>query len=381
LDVVLGGLLRGEDARGVHSLCIDPERRRTAVERYLGMDAHAASCTLAILSATGKLMRQDVVETNGGALIRYLRGIPGNLHLCVEEGEWSQWLTEILRPHVKELVVMRGEWRPGSKSDSIDAQELAERLRTRRIGSAVFKDSRSFTSLRELSRAYGMVTRDVARVKNRLKSFFRSRGVSCTGTGVYSPAGRAERAQQLSSATRAAIHLLGRELDCLIALKKDAEQAMLQESSRHRISRVLQTAPGLGPVRVAQLLPIVVTPHRFRTKRQFWAYCGFGVVTRSSADWIQEEGKWVRRRVDQTRGLNFHHNRRLKAIFKGAATTVIAHMGPNRLRADYDRLCEEGTKPNLAKLTIARKIAAIVLAMWKGEQRYDPDRSRRAAGA
>ena len=51
---------------------------------------------------------------------------------------------------------------------------------------------------------------------------------------------------------------------------------MLRESHRHRIARILETAPGLGPIRVAQMLPIVVTPYRFRTKRQFWAYCGFG---------------------------------------------------------------------------------------------------------
>ena len=77
------------------------------MERYLGMDVHAASCTVAVLSAAGKLLRRDVVETNGGALIQYLRQIAGNLHLCVEESEWSQWLSEILRPLVKELVVFR----------------------------------------------------------------------------------------------------------------------------------------------------------------------------------------------------------------------------------------------------------------------------------
>jgi len=32
---------------------------------------------------------------------------------------------------------------------------------------------------------------------------------------------------------------------------------------------------------------------------------------------------------------------------------------------------EAGTKPNLAKLTIARKIAAIVLAMWKSGEEYE----------
>jgi hypothetical protein len=127
-------------------------------------------------------------------------------------------------------------------------------------------------------------------------------------------------------------------------------------------------------VRVAQLLPIVVTPHRFRTKRQFWAYCGFGVVTRSSADWVRLNGEWVRARVAQTRGLNFNYNRTLKMIFKGAATTVIAHAAPNPFREAYDRLCGQGTRPNLAKVTVARQIAAAALAMWKNEEVYDPER-------
>jgi hypothetical protein len=37
----------------------------------------------------------------------------------------------------------------------------------------------------------------------------------------------------------------------------------------------------MGPIRVAQLVSIVVTPHRFRTKRQFWSYCGLSIVMRS----------------------------------------------------------------------------------------------------
>ena len=145
--------------------------------------------------------------------------------------------------------------------------------------------------------------------------------------------------------------------------------------------RPLETAPGLGPVRTAQLLPIVITPWRFRTKRQFWAYCGFGIVTRSSSDYVFDRGRWVRARVTQTRGLNFNHNRVLKAIFKGAATSVIAHMGPNPLREGYDRMLANGTKPNLAKLTVARQIAAIVLAMWKSQEEYDPGRNRQAVAA
>jgi hypothetical protein len=38
----------------------------------------------------------------------------------------------------------------------------------------------------------------------------------------------------------------------------------------------------------------------------------------------------------------------------------------------YLRLTAAGTKPNLAKLTVARRVAAIVLRMWKDEKEYDP---------
>jgi len=344
------------------------------MERYLGADVHAASVTFCVLDASGKQVRRDVVETNGKALVGYLQQLAGNLHLCLEEGEWSQWLYEILSPQVAELVVYRSEWKPGQKSDAIDAHGLAEKLRTGRIDRPVFKDGRLFTALRDRARIYTMITRDVARVKSRLKSFFRSRGLPCTGEAVYKPETRAQRARALPPATREVVELLGRELEQLAALKAEAEVGMLRESHRHPIARILETAPGLGPIRVAQMLPIVVTPHRFRTKRQFWAYCGFSVVTRSSSDWVRDQDRWVRARVAQTRGLNFNHNHLLKAIFKGAATTVIAHSGSSPLREGYDRQLENGTKPNLAKLTVARQIAAIVLAMWKTEAPYDPGR-------
>jgi transposase len=342
------------------------------VERYLGGDVHAESVTFSVLDGSGRQIRRDVVETNGKALVGYLQQLSGRLHLCIEEGEWSQWLYEILSPHVAELVVYRGEWKPGVKSDAIDAHGLAEKLRTGRLNRPVFKDAVRFTGLRDRARAYTMITRDVARVKSRLKSFFRARGLPCAGEAIYRAEERTKRERALPPGARQAVGLLGRELEVLLELKVEAETAMLQESHRHPIARILETAPGLGPVRVAQLLPIVVTPHRFRTKRQFWCYCGFGVVTRSSADWVRERDQWIRARVPQTRGLNFNHNRMLKALFKGAATTVIAHAGPNPLREHYDRLCAQGTKPNLAKVTVARQVAAIVLAMWKAERRYDP---------
>ena len=57
----------------------------------------------------------------------------------------------------------------------------------------------------------------------------------------------------------------------LVEQKKQVERDLLREAKKHPIVRILETAPGFGPIRSARLVPIVVTPHRFRTKRQFWS--------------------------------------------------------------------------------------------------------------
>ncbi len=49
------------------------------------------------------------------------------------------------------------------------------------------------------------------------------------------------------------------------------------------------------------------------------------------------------------------------------------------LYLDYERLTQAGTKPPLARLTLARRIAAIILAMWKNQEVYDPARTQTSA--
>ena len=70
--------------------------------------------------------------------------------------------------------------------------------------------------------------------------------------------------------------------------------------------------------------------------------------------------------VKRTPGLNRNYNHTLKAILKGAATTVIGRGEDARQCGHQTRLLEGGTKPNLAKPMIARQIASILLAQWRG---------------
>ena len=60
----------------------------------------------------------------------------------------------------------------------------------------------------------------------------------------------------------------------------------------------------------------------------------------------------------------------LKDVFKGAATTVLTNLHASALCADYQRSLASGVRPNLAKLTLARRIASVALSLWKKGDEY-----------
>ena len=86
-------------------------------------------------------------------------------------------LNEVLEPHVAELVVVVVRKGLGAKSDKQDAFGLGEQLRIGTIETRVYKGRGQLRRLGCLAKAYGFLVDDVVRVKNRLKSVLRSRGV------------------------------------------------------------------------------------------------------------------------------------------------------------------------------------------------------------
>jgi len=343
------------------------------MDRYIGMDVHSASCTAGVLSAKGKRLSSTVLETNGKALVEFLRLVPGTRRLIIEEGTQAAWLYEILSPHVHEMVVMSVPKSKGQKNDKLDAFGLAEKLRTSSIERRVFKGLGEFSTLSSMAKAYRTVMLDSVRVMNRLKAVFRSRGISTADRQIFGQRTKEKWIKKLPSKIQPLASTYYTQLEVLLPVRKQALKDMLKEARKHHLFHILNTIPGLGPKRVAEMLPIVVTPYRFPNKAKFWTYCGLGVVMRSSSDWARAaDGSWLRTNKDQTRGLNLNHNRSLKKIFKGAATTVVGQKRPQEpIFQHYLSLLDNGTNPNLAKLTIARQIASVTLALWRSGEEYD----------
>ena len=153
-------------------------------------------------------------------------------------------------------------------------------------------------------------------------------------------------------------------------MRQQVRRELLVESAKHQASKLLCQIPSIGPIRAAQLIAILQTPNRFRSKRQLWAYGGLAIETHSSADHRYVEGQLrPSKRPVSLRGLNRNHNHELKNIFKGAAIIAATKAGP--FQEFYAGLVAKGIRPEMARLTLARKIAAITLIVWKKGVSFD----------
>jgi transposase len=350
------------------------------LDKYIGIDVHSSTLVVNARDAFGKVVLQSVIPTRADTILQCIGGLRGRLYVTFEEGTHAQWLYEVLRRRVAEVIVCDPREnrlvQDGSKGDAIDAAKLSHLLRMGAV-KRVYHDRHGTATLKELVRSYDGLVGDSVRVMNRLKAIYRSRAIATEGQSVYQSEKREGFLSQLRDpgASRRA-EALYEQLDAVMLLRRQAEKLMVVEARRHGAYSVLRSIPQLGPVRIAQLIAIVDTPHRFRNKSAFWNYCGFAVVTHTSAEQKFIDGKLVRsKKAVVTRGLNKDHNPKMKQIFKAAAMRARVR-GP--FASFYTGLVAGGMKPELATITLGRKISAITLSIWKKGERFDPKQLKQA---
>src|SRR6267154_3692509 len=155
--------------------------------KYIGLDVHKETISIAVLNSSGKLVMETIHDTKASMRVQFVQGLRGDLHVTFEEGTWAAWLYDLLKPHVTKLVVCdprrNALLKDGNKSDRIDARKLAELLYLNKLN-PVYHGEHGLRALKELVRSYLTITKDLARVMTRVKAIYRSWGIACTGKQV-----------------------------------------------------------------------------------------------------------------------------------------------------------------------------------------------------
>ena len=73
-------------------------------EKYIGLDVHQATISVAVMDSQGKVVMESILETKASTILEFLAGLRGTLSLTFEEGTWAAWLYDLLKPHFESSI-------------------------------------------------------------------------------------------------------------------------------------------------------------------------------------------------------------------------------------------------------------------------------------
>jgi hypothetical protein len=73
--------------------------------KYIGLDVHHATISVAVLDSAAKLVMEAILETKAETILQFLHVLRGSLQVTWEEGTCAAWLHDLLKPHVTQVLV------------------------------------------------------------------------------------------------------------------------------------------------------------------------------------------------------------------------------------------------------------------------------------
>lgn len=327
------------------------------MNHYIGLDAHSATCTFVCLDQQGSETAKTQIPTSERQITGFLRSLKGRKKLVFEESTMSKWLHAITHAQVDEVIVCNPVFlsrKRGPKNDYLDSLHLAHELRKGHLETVFHSSDNIYIPIRVLVSNYLDVVADIVRDKNRLKSLYRSQGIKEAGSSVYSDP---EKISKLSGDFEPfCAETLMYKLSVSEEIKTNYIDQFKNNVKKHKILRLLDTIPQVDAVRANVIAAYTCDGRRFQSKHQYWAYTGLVRYSQES-DGQFYGSKKIRGRSE------------LKSVYIGMAEGVLRSQ--NALRKYYDRLRSKGLDHKKARTAVARKMAAIVLSVFKTEKPYD----------
>ena len=90
-------------------------------EKYIGLDVHQATISVAVVDSRGKVVMESILETKATTILDFFAGLRGTLAVTFEEGTWAAEIPMPSRTTPKST-------RPGASDRSMVANMQPPRL-------------------------------------------------------------------------------------------------------------------------------------------------------------------------------------------------------------------------------------------------------------
>jgi len=329
---------------------------------YCGIDLANKTSSICVLGPGHELVRACEVPTSFEGFQEGLQGLT-QLRCIVEASPLAEWACGMLRRLGQEAVIIDAKKAKGviaakKKTDAIDAEKLA-RLALTGWYNPVHEKSAQGRWLRSLLQARNGLVSGATAANNRIRGLLRAHGIQ---VGIAQGDAFGPRVQELLQDE--AKELTPVILPLLVVWQVQRNEVAkltgcLEEmAKRDATAKRLMTAPGVGPLVALSFMATVDDPHRFTKGDQLAAYLGLVPAVYQSGE------RCVYGRITH------EGDKMLRWLLAESAHIVLHRLKRSCELADWGRALAERKGPSKAKAAVARKLAKILLSLWKEQRNF-----------
>jgi transposase len=328
------------------------------MDHYAGIDVSLESASVCVVEANGRIVREDKIPSDPEALIAWFGSLGfGVVRIGLEAGPLSQWLYAAMRGaglavelletrHVRSALKAMPV-----KSDRNDARGIAQLMR---LGwfRPVHCKSIAAQEMRALLTARKLIQSKLFDVEMSLRGILRGFGLK---VGATTPRRFAERINELVAG-----HIT---LEAVAAALLSAHEVLLREfngfEKRLRTmagldvrTRLLMSAPGVGPIVALTYVSAIDDPTRFKSSKAVGAH--FGLTPK----------KYQSGETDRSGRISKIGDAAVRtALYEAAHVMLVRPVKGSRLKSWAMKLARRAGMKK-AKVALARKLAVILHRMW-----------------
>jgi transposase len=325
---------------------------------YVGLDVSLKQTSICVVSDTGSIVREGVVDSDPAAIAAFVRSkAPHTVRVGLESGPTATWLwTELKRlgvpvicidaRHAKAVLKMQI-----NKSDRNDAVGIARIMQTGWFKEVRVKDLNCHV-VKALLTSRALLVKIKRDLENQIRGLLKNLG-RIIGRAKFN--GFAARAAELIEDRPELVAIVAPLLRAREAIEKqidDLDRKVLKLARHDAQIRRFMTVPGIGPITALCFKATIDDPARFKRSRSVGAYIGLTSRRHASGE------------IDWSGRISKCGDAMLRSYLFEAAGVLLTRVPKwSTLKAWGMRLAKRNGLRK-AKVAVARKLAVILHRMW-----------------
>jgi transposase len=329
------------------------------MEFFVGLDVSLETTSICVIDERGVIVKEGKAASDPCSVACFVRHRGRKIkHVGLEAGQLSEWLYAGLTKEGFCVTVMESRHVRAAfaamtvKTDRNDARGIAQLLRLGWFKSVHVK-ALDCQQMRAVLNARQFLVDKLTAIENCMRASLRNFGLKM---GQVTRRTFAERARELAEGNvslELIIESLLRVRETFLAELRKIEKTLLAAARHDPVTRMLMTTPGVGAIVALTFRSAVDDPARFSSVKSIGPWLGL-TPRRYQSGQIDRVGHITKAGDASTRTLLYE-----------AATTLLSRTTRwSSIKAWGVRMAaRNGIKK--ARVAVARKLAVILLGMWK----------------